>query len=169
MKRILIPVDGTPNALFAVRRVIVEFMEDSSLETHLLNVQPRFSRHIGRFFSKGDLEMWYRQNSEKAIESARRLLEQHNIPHTVHTKTGEKAKVIADEARRLRCHHIVMSTARKNSLTRMFENSVTSKVLELTKVPVEVVAGNAASRLEQWGVPTIGLGALFGLVFAAAD
>ena len=47
MKRILIPVDGSPNSLFAVRQVISEFMEDSAMEIHLLNVQTKFSRYSG--------------------------------------------------------------------------------------------------------------------------
>ena len=39
-----------------------------------------------------------------------------------------------------------MGTARKNSLTRMFESSVTNRVLELTTVPVEVIAGDNQQR-----------------------
>jgi YjbE family integral membrane protein len=169
MRRILIPVDGSPNSLFAVRRVIVEFMEDSAMEIHLLNVQTRFSRHIGKFLSRGDLNAWYQEKSEEALAPARSLLQQHGIPHSTLCKTGERAKVIANEAQRLHCHHIVMSTARKNSLTRMLENSTTNQVLELTKVPVEVVSGDTAPRLERWGVPAVGIGSLLGFYWAIAD
>ena len=62
-----------------------------------------------------------------------------------------------------------MSTARKNSLTRMLEDSTTNKVLELTSVPVELIAGDTASRLERWGVPSAGIGALLALIVAAID
>ena len=79
-----------------------------------------------------------------------------------------RSKVITDTARRLRCDHIVMSTARKNSLTRMLESSVTNRVLELTAVPVAVIAGDAVSRLERWGLP-VGIGAALALLIAAAD
>ena len=62
-----------------------------------------------------------------------------------------------------------MSTARKNSLTRMLEDSTTNKVLELTSVPVEVIAGGEVSGLERFGIP-IGIGALLTLIFfTAAD
>ena len=72
-------------------------------------------------------------------------------------------------ARKLQCDHIVLSTARKNSLTRMLEDSTTNRVLELTSVPVEVIAGDAVSRLERYGLPA-GIGALLALTFfAAAD
>ena len=71
-------------------------------------------------------------------------------------------------ANSLRCDHIVMSTARKNSLTRLVENSVTNKVLELTSVPVEVIAGDAVSKWERYGIPA-GVGAALALMLAAAD
>jgi hypothetical protein len=72
-------------------------------------------------------------------------------------------------AQKLGCDRIVMSTARKNSVTRMLEASVTNRVLELTTVPVEVIAGDAVSKLERYGVPA-GIGGLLALLlFAAAD
>ena len=100
---------------------------------------------------------------------ARRLLESHGVPFVVHVEVGSKAESIADTARRLQCDHILMSTARKNSLTRMFEDSVTNKVLELTTVPVQIVAGDAISRWERYGIPAAGLGTAMGLSLLAAD
>ena len=149
MKRILIPVDGSPNSLFAVRQVISEFMEDSAMEIHVLNVQTKFSRYIAKFLSRGELNAWYLEKSEEALAPACSLLQQHSIPHATIFKTGERAKVIVNEAHRLHCHHIVMSMARKNSLTRRLKKSTTNQVLELTKVPVEVVSCETASRLER--------------------
>jgi hypothetical protein len=62
-----------------------------------------------------------------------------------------------------------MGTARKNTLTRLMEDSVTSKVLEIARVPVEVVTGAPASRWERIGIPA-GVGAaLAALVAAAVD
>jgi K+-sensing histidine kinase KdpD len=79
---------------------------------------------------------------------------------------GDRADEICRAAQQLQCHHIVMGTARKNSLTRMLEDSVTHKVLENASVPVAVVAGREVSRLERWGVPAgVGL-SLSGLLWA---
>ena len=61
-----------------------------------------------------------------------------------------------------------MSTARTNSLTRMLEASVTNRVLELTTVPVEVIAGDAVSNLERYGIPA-GIGTAAALLLVAAD
>ena len=59
-----------------------------------------------------------------------------------------------------------MSTARKNSLTRLVEDSVTNKVLELTPVPVEVIAGDAVSSFERYGIPAAIAAALAFLIVA---
>jgi YjbE family integral membrane protein len=168
MQRILIPVDGSKNSEFALRHVIAGFLKDSAKEVHVLNVQPPLSRHVAQFASRRNRDGWHRDQAEKALAPARKLLEQHGVPHTASYKLGEKAKVIVDEARRLRCDRIVMGTARRNSLTRMLQDSTTAKVLEHTAVPVEVIAGNAVSRLERWGLPA-GAGALFAMLIATID
>ncbi len=90
------------------------------------------------------------------------------MPHTAHVQVGHKAQVIAEAARRIGCDHIVMSTARKNSLTRMIEASVTNKVLELTPVPVEVIAGDSVSKLERYGIPAA-LATALGILAYAID
>ena len=168
MLKILIPVDGSRNCQFAVKHVIKEFMNNTAMEIHLLNVQPPFSRDIARFVSRKSLHDYHRDEAEKALAPIRQMLDGFSIPYSVHADVGDRAKTITDTARRLRCDHIVMSTARKNSLTRLVENSLTNKVLELTTVPVEVIAGDAVSKWERYGIPA-GIGAAFALVFAAMD
>ena len=168
MQRILVPVDGSPNSQYAVRQVINEFMKDSALEVHLLNVQPAFSRHIAKFVSRSNRQDYHRAQSQKALGPVKQLLENHGVPYAEHLEVGDKATLIAQAARRLRCDRIVMSTARKNSLTRMLEDSTTNRVLEATDVPVEIIAGDTVSPLERFGVPA-GLGAAIVLLLMAAD
>ena len=168
MLKVLVPVDGSPNSLHAVRRVVNEFAKDRGMEIHLLNVQAPFSRHVAQFASRKNRDSFHHDEAEKSLRPVRRMLDRAGVPHTVHIEVGRKAEVIAATAQRLRCDHIVMSTARKNSLTRMLEASVTNRVLELTTVPVEVIAGDAVSRLERWGLPA-GICTALVLLIAAAD
>lgn len=168
MRRVLIPVDGTANADTAVRHVLNQFMADTSIEIHLLNVQTPLSRHVGRFVRQRDSSAWHREQADRELAPAREVLERHRVPFVAHTAVGERAAEIAGAARRLRCEHIVMGTARKRSITRMFEDSVTDRVLDLTDIPVELVAGAAVSRLERFGVPA-GIGAALALLFIAGD
>ena len=168
MLKVLVPVDGSRNSQHAVRHVINQFVKDSAMEVHLLNVQAPFSRHIAQFSSRKNRDSFHRDEAEKALRPVRQMLDSFGVPHTAHVEVGRKADVIAATARRLRCDHIVMSTARKNSLTRMLEASVTNRVLELTTVPVEVIAGDAVSKLERYGIPA-GIGAGLALLLLAAD
>ncbi len=96
------------------------------------------------------------------------ILTAAGVPHETHWATGERAEQICLAAGRLNVHHIVIGTARKNSITRMLEDSMTHRLLETTPVPVEVVAGDAVSKWERWGLPAgaIGLG---GLIVLAVD
>jgi YjbE family integral membrane protein len=167
MQRILVPV-GSRNAEYALRQVVNEFLANPALEVHVLNVQAPFSRHIAQFASRKARDEFHREQAEKVLAPARELLARHGVPFSVHVRLGDRAKAIVDEARRLRCERIVMATARKNSITRMLEDSVTNKVLEQTTMPVEIVAGDDVSPLERWGLPA-GLGAAIAILIAASD
>ena len=169
MLKVLVPVDGSPNSLHAVRHVISEFARHRQTEIHLLNVQAPFSRHIAQFVSRKNRASFHTDEAEKALRPVRKLLDAAGVPHTPHVEVGRKAEVIVETAKKLGCDHIVMSTARKNSLTRMIEASITNRVLELTTVPVSVIAGDAVSKLERYGIPAGVGGAVAFLLLAAAD
>jgi len=151
--KVLVPVDGTRNSEFAVRHVVRQRRNNPNIEIHLLNVQRPFSRHVSTFLNKKSRDSFHLEEADKMLGPARKVLDGMSIPYTVHVEVREKAQAIVDTAQALRCHHIVMGTARKNSITRMVEDSVTAKVLELTTVPVEVVVGEEISSIERLGIP----------------
>lgn len=162
--KVLVPVDGSSNALHAVRHVIREYQRTHNLELHLLNVQPRLSRHIGRFVSRDRRDQFYREQADQAMQPAQAELAAAQVPfHTHRVLDRDRARAIVETAQQLDCHHLVMGTARKNSLTRMVEDSVTARVLELTTLPVEVIAGDAVSKLERYGIPA-GIVVVIGLL-----
>ncbi len=162
MLKVLVPVDGSSNSLMAVKHVIQEYQRHHELELHLLNVQPRMSRHIGRFVSRHDRQAWHEAQAKQAMASAQATLTQAGVPFHSHWRMGARSPEICAAATELGAHHIVMGTARKNSITRMLEDSVTNQVLEATPIPVEVIPGTAVSKWERWGLPAgvLGLGGL---------
>lgn len=168
MLKVLVPVDTSANSGFAIRHVVKEFMKSSALEVHLLNVQPPFWRDITQFISQATLEDYYRTQSDKVLRRYSHALERHGIPHSVHRAVGHQAECIAAAARRLGCGLILMSTARKNSLTRLVERSVTNRVVELASVPVEIIPGRTMSPWERFGIP-LALAALLAVIFAATN
>jgi YjbE family integral membrane protein len=165
MQRILIPVDGSSNALHAVRHAM-QRAQSEPVEVHLLNVQPPLSRHIAQFVARGARDAWHRDQAEKALAPARAMLAGHGIAFTDHFEVGGKAKTIAAEAARLGCHRIVMSTARRNTFTRWLDLSVTERVLDQATLPVEVVTGDAVPAMERYGVPAV-IGAAAAVLLAA--
>lgn len=169
MLKILIPVDGSDNSLQAVRHVITRIFADDRLEIHLLHVRRPFSGYVARFSSSNNRESYHREMATRALASSRKLLDQHHVPYAVHIELGEKAETINQVAEQLRVNEIVMATSRKNSLTRLLEDSVTTKVLEHARVPVKLIAGSQVSIIEKYGIPTAIGTILAALLMALSD
>jgi Ca2+-transporting ATPase len=168
MLRVLLPVDGVGHCKAAVRHVIREFMNNPAMEIHLLNVQPPFSAHVARLVSRKNVREFHRERSEAALAPVKQMLDSFNIPYAVHSAVGERAATITGTAQRLRCDLILLCTARKNSLTRLVESSTTNRIMELTNVPVEVIAGERMSKWERYGIPA-GVGAALAMLLTSLD
>lgn len=168
MIKVLVPIDGSPNALKAVQHVINACVNEGMREVHLLHVRTPLTQHAARFISKRARAAYHRKEAEKALEGAKALLDRFSVPYAAHVALGDKAEVIHRTAQRLRIDRIIMGTARKNSLTRMIEDSVTNRVLERVQIPVEVVAGAAVSKFERFGIPA-GVGAALALIYFTAE
>jgi nucleotide-binding universal stress UspA family protein len=168
MFKILVPVDGSANAQLAVQHVVNRHISGAAFEVHLLNVREPFSRHISRFVNRRIRETYYRDMGLQALQPARDLLNRHGIAHAVHVELGLRAQTINRMAQLLQADEIVIGTARKNTLTRVLEDSVTSRVLETATVPVEVIVGAEASRWERYGLPA-GVGAAIAALLIAAN
>lgn len=151
--RILLPVDASVNSLQAVEHVIGRHDDCKALDVHLLHVRVPLSQYVARFVSQRDRQGYHQQEAERALAPARDLLNRSGVPHTDHVEFGDKAETICRIAVELGVQQIVMGTARKNSITRVIEDSVTSEVLEISEVPVQVVVGREISRFEKFGLP----------------
>ena len=162
MMRVLIPVDDSPNSMTAVRHAVNRFMNGQPMEIHLLHVRRPLSQHVARFFGWRSRAAWHREEAEKRLAAARRMLEKFGVPYAAHMELGnDKTRAIHHTARRLRADQILIGTARQGTITRMLRDSATNRLLDITQVPVEVVAGESMPLLERIGVPVgIGAGAL---------
>jgi len=164
MKRILVPIDATPQSLEALRATLREGA--GAIERiELLNVQPLFHRHVARWVSRTARESWRAERSAAALAPARRLLEGSAIAWAAHTAVGHVGPAIASAARELHCDEIVLGATRRGALGRLISNSVTAQLLETSTVPVRVVPGRAAPRFERVALPA-GLGLIALLLLA---
>ena len=169
MNKILIPVDGSKNSDMAVKHAVKTYGQDPSAHFHLCNVQPTLYRHIGKFLSKQDINEWHAERAAQAAASASAYLESRGLNFSFAYVCGDKGSAIRDEAVRLECNRIVIGTSKQNSLSRLFENSTTAKLLEISDIPVEVVTGSSLPALERWGIPALGAGAATALMAVVID
>ena len=169
MNNILIPVDGSKNSDMAVKHAVRTYGKDPNAHFHLCNVQPTLYRHISKFLSKQDINEWHAERASQAAVSASSYLEKEGLNFSFTYVCGDKGDAIRDEAIRLECDRIVVGTSKKNSLSRLFENSTTAKLLETSDIPVEVVTGSSLPVLERWGIPAIGAGAATALMAVVID
>jgi nucleotide-binding universal stress UspA family protein len=159
MTTLLLPCNGSTNALLAVRHAIRAYRRGEASKIHLLNVQPPFSAHVARHVSRELRADFHRERADEALAEARQLLDEAGVAHSVHTDVGDRVRCIADAARRLRCDRVVIGTARKSALVRALEDSLTTGLLERCPVPVEVIGGTPAGLIERVGVPAgVGVG-----------
>ncbi|MCX7272902.1 MAG: universal stress protein [Burkholderiales bacterium] len=167
MTRVLVPVDGSENSMKALRHVLAG-AAGQPLKVVLLNVQPALTRRIGRFVPAAGRDDWRRERAEAATRQARAELDRQGVAWSMRVATGARGTAISQTAQDENCARIVLGTARKHSLTRLLENSVTAQLLEHSPVPVEVVVGPQASAWERWGLPAT-LGAALATAMAVAD
>lgn len=165
MKKILVPIDGSPNSLEALRH-LMRHSAANTLEVLLLNVQPALTRRIGRHVSSAKRDAWRQERAEAATRAAREELTRHGVAHSLKVAVGDRAEAISAAALANGCQRIVVGTARKHSITRLIENSVTARLLDQASVPVEVVVGKSSSHWERWGLPAT-LGAALAAAIAA--
>ena len=138
MLRILIPVDGSENALRAVRFLIKKStLFRDPLEIHLLNVQPSFPGTI-RGVAQLALEE-HQQQGLDALADARKLFDEANVKYCHHISVGETPEIIARYVEDKNIEQVVMGTRGLGTITGMLLGSVATKVLHLVQVPVLLV------------------------------
>lgn len=139
MHRLLVPVDGSENALRAVGYAISIAKDRPDAEIHLLHVQEPVPSHVHAYFSAVDIEKMGAGEAEKTLQPARRLCEAAAVSCTTHARSGQIAQTIADSAAELGCDAIVMGTRGMSPITNLIVGSVTAKVMHLSAIPITVV------------------------------
>ena len=140
MLKLLVPTDGSENALRAVRHVADLAGRGVALEVVLLNVQrPVMSGEVGQVAPIEIAEDKRAAAAGSAIAKARALLDAAKLPVTVHEAIGAAAEEIARAADELGCDGIVMGHRGLGTLRSLVMGSVSEHVVRLAKVPVTLV------------------------------
>ena len=151
MLKALVPVDGSSNALCAVRHIIKLVQDRELLEIHLLNVQPPLHGDVTAFVAKENVRTFHLEEGEKALQRACELLNEAGIAFTKHVYVGPTAQVIAECAHELRCDKVIMGTHGRGTITQLLMGSVSHEVIHRMNpdIPITLVKdgyGAAAAR-----------------------
>ncbi len=140
MKNVLIPVDGSGNALRAVRYMVDYVREHGPCSIHLLNVQqPIVSGTVTAFFDADAIQEYYQDESKVALSEAEAVLDKAGVVYQSALRVGNITEWIKTYASEQRCDHIVMGSRGLGAAGSLLLGSVTLKVLHAVHVPVVLV------------------------------
>jgi len=163
--RYLIPIDASAASLAPIEHVERAARRGASVEAVVLNVQPRFHRHVSQFTRKADRDALRAERSRAATTRAIERLSQAGVPFRVVAEVGDVAERIAAVAASERVDEILIGTGRHPAWLRWLNPSVAQAVLARSDVPVTVFARGKQSTLERYVVPA-GVAGLAALILA---
>jgi nucleotide-binding universal stress UspA family protein len=138
--RVLVPTDGSPRSLNALRFVVGELAHEvRTLEVEVLNVQAPLPSAVTSFIASDTVKGFHQEEGGKALAAAAKLLAGSGLRHEAHVAIGEPAQTIVDYAGEKGCSLIVMSTRGLGPIADLLLGSVAHKVLHLARVPVTLV------------------------------
>lgn len=140
MNAILVPVDGSKNALHAIDHAIAQAKRIRG-QVHLLNVQvlPDTYRTMREYLAVAPNRELTIKRAKAILKPAVARLQRARIPHHVHILYGDIAPTIVRAAGRLKCGSIIMGTRGLGSIRNLLLGSVATKVIHFAKTPVTLV------------------------------
>jgi nucleotide-binding universal stress UspA family protein len=160
--KVLIPLDASTEALAPLARIQSLRRAGVDAEVLLINVQPRFPRHVTQFSSRAARDGLRAERSREALARAIEELSLGGVPFRAMTEVGMPAERIAAVAERERVDEVMMGIGRHPAWLRWFNPSIAQGVMARTDIPVTVFARGHAGVLERYAVPAgaVGLAAL---------
>lgn len=162
--KILMPVDASSAALAPIRH-LVSLHRMSPIEVLVLNVQPRFHRHVSQFSSRSARDELRAERSREAMARAIEALSLAGVPFRAAAEAGLPAERIAAVAEREGIDEIMMGVGRHPQWLRWVNPSIAQGVMERTDIPVTVFARGQAGAFERYALPA-GVAGLAALLLA---
>ncbi len=139
MRRILVPVDGSDNALRAVRYAASLAKELSDVRLELVNVQDPLPQKVHSALSEEEIARWQSGYSDLVLQPATKILDALHVPYQVGSRVGSPANEIAKQVQDTQCDAIIMGTRGLGSLANLVIGSVATKVIHMVQVPVTLI------------------------------
>jgi nucleotide-binding universal stress UspA family protein len=163
--KILVPVDASEAALAPLSYLESLARAGVPLVVLVVNVQPRFHRHVAQFSTRAARDELRAERSRAAMARAIEALALKNIPFRAFAEVGKPAERIAAIAERERVDEVMMGVGRHPAWLRWVNPSIAQSVMEQTDIPVTVLARGQAGAFERYALPA-GVAGLAALLLA---
>jgi nucleotide-binding universal stress UspA family protein len=164
--KVLMPVDASRAALAPLAYLRDLQRAGVPVELVVLNVQPRFHRHVAQFTSRAARAALRAERSSAAMAPAIEAASLAGLNFRALAETGVPAERIAAVAEREGVAEIMMGVGRHPAWLRWLNPSIAQGVMQRTDVPVTVFARGQAGMFERYAVPA-GVAGLAALLIAA--
>ena len=139
MRKILIPCDGSDNALRAVRYAASLAKELFDVQLELLNVQDPLPQKVHAALSEQEIAHWQAGEADLILQPARQILDTEEVQYQVRSRVGSPANEIARHVHETQCDAIIMGTRGLGPIANLVIGSVATKVIHLVEVPVTLI------------------------------
>jgi nucleotide-binding universal stress UspA family protein len=141
MQKILVPVDGSENALRALSYALKLAKENKAIGLHLVTVhqEPVIYGEIQVYVSREKMEELQRNHSMDILQPAVDAAKAAGVSCTSEILVGDTASMIVKRADEFNCDGIVMGTRGMSAVGNLVMGSVATKVVHLTKLPVTLI------------------------------
>ena len=164
--KVLMPVDASQAALAPIEHLTGLQRSGVPVELLILNVQPRFHRHVAQFTSRAARDALRTERSSAAMARAIEAASLAGLTFRALAETGDPAERIATVAEREDVTEIMMGVGRHPVWLRWFNPSIAQGVMQYTDIPVTAFARGQAGMMERFAVPA-GVAGLAALLLAA--
>jgi nucleotide-binding universal stress UspA family protein len=139
MSAILVPVDGSKNALRAIDYAMKQVRLKGTV--HVLNVQlpPETYGMVPAYLSRKEYRRLAMQRAQAILGRAAGRVRRARVACETHVVYGDVGPAIVRTARRLKCESIVMGTRGLGAIGNLLLGSIATKVIHLARIPVTLV------------------------------
>jgi nucleotide-binding universal stress UspA family protein len=138
--KILVATDGSKNALHAVKYAATLAAKTGVSTLTLVSVHDDAGlRHAKSLVGKEAVADYLREQSEKDLKAARKLLDSEGVKFDMIIRSGHVAKEIVSVASKGKFDLIVMGSKGRSALTDLVLGSVAQRVLSMSTQPVLLV------------------------------
>jgi nucleotide-binding universal stress UspA family protein len=140
--KVLLAVDGSASSARATEKLVQTlrwYREQPDIELLAVHLPVPRLPNMSLVISEHMLEQYYAEECEAMLAPCRQILDTAGVSYVAHTRVGQIAESVVDQAKRSGSDMIYMGTRGMSALPNMLLGSVATRVLHLAQTPVVLI------------------------------